>query len=102
MLKEVKNNKVVNFKQRHQEFTEWLEEVKKENFSDASKIDSAVMIYVTKDEKGELHATKVHFRMPEVEDFEYIAACLKEYILNWKFENYLKEHIGDFLQYVND
>lgn len=102
MLEEVKNNKVVNFKQRHQEFTEWLEEVKKENFSDASKIDSAVMIYVTKDEKGELHATKVHFRMPEVEDFEYIAECLKEYILNWKFENYLKEHIGDFLQYVND
>ena len=102
MLEVVKNNKVVNFKQRHQEFTQWLEEVKKENFSDASKIDSAVMIWTTKDEKGKIHTTKVHFRMPEVEDFEFIAAVLEEYILNWKFENYLKEHIGDFLQYVND
>lgn len=100
MLKIVENEKIKNFKQRHEEFLEWLEEVKKNNFEDASNIDSALMIWVQKDEKGNLRPFTAHFRMPKVDDFEYLQHCLSDYILNWKFENYLKEHIGDFLEYI--
>lgn len=102
MLKIAEDKKIINFKQRHEEFTEWLEQVKQNNFSDASNVDSALLIWLTKDEKGALKPYHAHFRMPKVDDFEYIQHCLANYVLNWKFENYLKDNIGNFLEYVND
>jgi len=102
MLKVVKDDKIADFKSRHEKALEWLQKVITANFQEAKNIDSAVMLWVEKKENGKFQPNIAYFEMPDTEDFEYIAGCLKDFILNRKFDDYLKEHIGDYLEYVND
>lgn len=102
MLKVVKDDKIVDYKSKQQKAVEWLQEVIQQNFTEAKNIESACMFWVEKKENGKFQPNIAYFEMPDTEDFEYIAGCLKDFILNRKIDDYLKEHIGDYLEYVND
>lgn len=102
MLKIVKDEKVADFKNKHQKALEWLQQVIENNFKEAKNIDSAVIFWVEKKENGKFQPNIAYYDMPDTESFEYIKGCLNDFILYRKFEDYLKEHIGEYLEYVND
>lgn len=102
MLKVVKNEKIVDYKTRQQQFLEWIKEVIEINFKETEQIQDAILIWSKKDEKGNTQTVHSRFNICSVADVEYYRDCLNDYILNRKFDDYLKEHIGDYLEYVND
>lgn len=102
MLKVVKKENVVDYKSKQQKAVEWLQEVIQHNFKESKNIESACIFWVEKKEDGKFQPNIAYFDMPDTEDFDYIKRCLSDFILNRKFDDYLKEHIGDYLEYVND
>lgn len=102
MLKVVENKNVVDYKTRQQQFLEWLKEVIDVNFKGNEQIEDAILIWNRKDEKGNIKTVHSRFNISNVSDVEYYRDCLNDYILNRKFDDFLREHIGDYLEYVND
>lgn len=106
-MKIVKDNKekdVINFRNKKQTFLKWLENVKENNFETekAADIDSCLIIWADKDENNKVKSKMAFYNMADIEDFDFFTSCLKDYMLERKFEDYLTHHIGDFLEFIND
>ena len=101
MLKKIENNsKVVDYKTRQQLFLEWLQTVVEINFKRKRNIENAVLLWAETDEQGRTNTKHARFNC-KLSDFEFFNACMKEFILNRKFDEFLREHIGDYLEFIN-
>ncbi len=102
MLKEVKKEQtnVVDYKTRQQQFLEWLKEVIEVNFKQNEQIEDAILIWNKKNEKGETKTVHARFNITNISDVEYYRDCLNDYILYRKFDDFMREHISDYLEYV--
>ena len=101
MLKKIDNfSNVVDYKSRQQQFLEWLQAVVEINFKQKRQIENAVLIWSEKDKQGNIKARHSRFNY-KLEDFEFFNDAMKEFILNRKFDEFLREHISDYLEYIN-
>ena len=86
---------VKQFKSKSEKFNEWLEAVKEINKFDTTPPESCLMMYTDKDGK----AYSVYYQCGDDMIWKF-SDDLKREALERKFDSYLKEHIGDYLEYV--
>lgn len=101
MLKKIENNsKVVDYKTRQQLFLEWLQTVVEINFKRKRNIENAILLWTEQDKQGNIKTKHARFNC-KLNDYEFFKDCMKEFILNRRFDEFLREHIGDYLEYIN-
>lgn len=101
MLKVVKKEEnIVDFKTRQEQFETWLKKVVEANCKEET-VEHAVLVFERKDKEGKtkLDAARIN---STVEEFERFSLFLKDAILYSKIDDYLRNNIGDYLQYVEE
>lgn len=95
--------KVINIKTKNQTFKDWLREVIElnkldENFGDVS---SAIFFWESKDEEGKPVAQCARFNI-NLEELDWYKRCLEGTLEDLRLRNFLRDNIGDFIQYIGD
>lgn len=93
-------SKIVEFKSKQTKFKEWVQEVIKENFEDVN-IESAIFIWETKDEKGYSKATEARFKC-DLNNKKWFYNSLGENIRELEFDKFMREHIDEYVEFIND
>lgn len=89
---------IVEFKNRKEQFAEWLEVVKQENFIDAN-IQSALFIWELPPTKDGYQATHCRFNC-DLDTLKFFHRQLGEKIKEIEFDKFLRENINDYIQYI--
>lgn len=100
MLREIKKTNIIDYKTRQQQFLEWLQEVIEVNFKDSKQIENAILVWAEKDEKGKIKTMHARFNTLDISDVEYFRDCLNDFVQERKFDEFLRDHIGDYLEYI--
>lgn len=99
MLKIVDNKeKIVDFKTRQEQFENWIKKVVEANCTEET-VEHAVIIFERKDKEGKTSLDAARFNST-VEEFEKFSLFLQDAILYSKIDDYLKNNINDYLQYI--
>lgn len=93
-------SKIVEFKSRQTKFKEWIQEVTEENFKD-KKIESAIFMWETQDEKGYSTAHYCWFNC-DLDNRKWFHRCLNEKIKEEEFDKFMREHVKDYIEIIND
>lgn len=93
-------SKIVEFKSKQTRFKEWLEEVNELNFKD-KEIESAMIIWETKDKNGESIANHVHLNC-DLSNRKWFHRCLGENIKELEFDEYLRKHLNEYIEFINE
>lgn len=92
--------KVISIKTKSQVFDDWLREVVEENkLHGQTAPESAVIIWEVKDEQGNSRAVSARFNAGLVE-LDWYYQCMGDYVLERKFDDFLKENIQYYLKYI--
>lgn len=89
---------ILEFKNRKQQFEEWLKEVEKTNFKD-QEVSSALFIWETPTNKEGYQATHCKFNCP-LDQLKWFYKELGEYIKEREYDEYLRKHIHEYLEYI--
>lgn len=101
MLKKIENNSnVIDYKTRQQQFLEWVQTVIEVNFKKERQIENAVLLWAEKDKQGKIRTKHARFNC-KLDDYEFFRTCMNDFILERKFDEFLREHISDYLEYIN-
>lgn len=101
MLKVVENKeKIVDFKTRQKQFENWLKKVVEVNCKEET-VEHAVIVFEKKDKDGNTKLEAARFNST-VEEFEKFSLFLQDSILYSKIDGYLRQNIGDYLQYIEE
>lgn len=101
MRKIEKETNIAAFKNKQQKFCEWLEEVINSNFKEEKPIvKNAMVLWTEVDAEGKEHKFLAKFDCG-LEEHNEFAAFLQRILLHQMFDDYLREHISDYLEYVN-
>lgn len=92
-------SKIVEFKSKQTRFNEWLEEVNERNFK-GKDIESAIIIWETKDKNGESTANHARFNC-DLLNRKWFHRCLGENIKELEFDEYLRKHIHEYIEFIN-
>lgn len=99
MLKIVDNKeKIVDFKTRQEQFENWIKKVVEANCTEET-VEHAVIVFERKDKEGKTSLDAARFNST-VEEFEKFSLFLQDAILYSKIDDYLKNNINDYLQYI--
>lgn len=92
---------IVEFKTRSQLLKDWLNEVIDINqLSENENISSAMILWETKNKKGE--SVLMHARYNcGAEEYDWYKRCLESQSFNLKVDEYLRKHINDYLEFIN-
>jgi len=99
MLKVIENENVVNYRTNQQQFLEWLQAVIIANFRKKKRLKSAMLLWTVEDEKGAIKTRHARFKC-DLDDYEFMNRCLEAYIQERRFDEFLTEHIGDYIEYI--
>ena len=86
---------VIPFKDNNAQFKDWLETVMKVNFETTSP-KSAMLIY--EDPETGL-ASSVRYNV-DLKTMEWFGECVNDKVQELKIDKYLREHIGDYIEYI--
>lgn len=99
MLKIVDNKeKIVDFKTRQEQFENWIKKVVEANCTEET-VEHAVIVFERKDKEGKTSLDAARFNST-VTEFEKFSLFLQDAILYSKIDDYLKNNINDYLQYI--
>lgn len=90
--------KILEFKNRKQIFDEWLEEVTKRNFKD-QHIESALFIWELPKTKEGYQGVHCKFNC-DLEQLKFFHRQLGEHIKELEFDEFLRENIQNYIQYI--
>ena len=93
-------SKIVEFKSKQTEFKEWLQEVVKENFENKN-IESAIFIWEIEDENGFSTAMEAIFNC-DLKNKKWFYNSLGENIRELEFDKFMREHVKDYIEIIND
>lgn len=93
-----KTENIVDFKTRQEQFHSWVEKCVEANCTEHT-IEHAVLIMARKDKNGKEVLDAARFNST-VKEFEEFSTFLQDCILYSKLDDYLRNNIGDYLQYV--
>lgn len=89
---------IITFKSKAQNLKEWHDAVYQENLSQPN-IKSAMLLYEHVDKDGsQAHAAWFECDLNQMKWFH---KCLGEKIKELEFDKFLREHIDEYLEYVN-
>ena len=91
-------NKIVEFKNRKQQFDEWLKEVADVNFKN-QEINSALFIWELPPEKDGFQATHCRYNC-DLSQLKWFHRQLGEKIKELEFDEFLREHIGEYIEFI--
>lgn len=86
---------IKQFKNKKERFDEWLSEVMSGNNLKENPPESCVILYTNSDSKSYM----VHYQC-DADDIYDFATDLNRVALERKFDDYLRNHISDYLEYV--
>lgn len=93
-------SKIVEFKTRSKQLSEWFDEVVSRNGLLEQNVKSALFLWEIKT-KDNL-STCMHARFNcDIDDFEWFKKCMEEQSFKNKVAAYLKENINNFIEYIN-
>lgn len=93
-------SKIVEFKTRSKQLSEWFDEVVSRNGLLEQNVKSALFLWERKT-KDNL-STCMHARFNcDIDNFEWFTKCMEEQSFKNKVANYLKENINEFIEYIN-
>lgn len=93
-------SKIVEFKTRSKQLSEWFDEVVSRNGLLEQNVKSALFLWKIKT-KDNL-STCMHARFNcDIDNFEWFKKCMEEQSFKNKVANYLKENINEFIEYIN-
>lgn len=93
-------SKIVEFKTRSKQLSEWFDEVVSRNGLLEQNVKSALFLWEIKT-KDNL-STCMHARFNcDIDNFEWFTKCMEEQSFKNKVANYLKENINEFIEYIN-
>lgn len=93
-------SKIVEFKSKQTKFKEWVQEVVKENFEDKN-IESAIFIWEIEDENGFSTAMEAKFNC-DLKNKKWFYYSLGENIRELEFDKFMREHVKDYIEIIND
>lgn len=89
---------IITFKSRKQQFNDWLSDVTERNFKSDTNIPTALFLWETKN-KDNHFCNNAYFNC-ELDDLEWFYECHGKYIMERRFDEYLRKNIGDYIQYI--
>lgn len=93
-------SKIVEFKTKQTKFKEWLQEVNKLNFENKD-IESAIIIWETKDNQNKCIANHARFNC-DLSNMQWFKECLCEKVKELEFDKFMREHINEYIEFIND
>lgn len=86
---------IIEFKNRKVKFKEWLKEVQETNFND-QEVDHCVIIW---ENTKEVNYARFNCDLHTLRYLHQILGCS---IRKLELDEFLKENIGDYIQYIED
>ena len=95
--------KVIDLKTKNQLFDSWIKEVIELHKLDegSSKVGSAVFMWETKDEDGSYSAHTAYLNA-DLAELEWYQRCFNKMVQERQIADFLRRHIGDFIQYIEE
>ena len=86
--------KVIDIRTKAPTFDSWVEEIKANN--NLADLESAILFWTT---PKETNWAKLNCEIPEI---EYIYQCLGDALFDIKVRDFLRKHISEFIEYVEE
>lgn len=93
-------NKIVEFKTRSKQLSEWFDEVVSRNGLLEQNVKSALFLWETKSKDNLSTCMHAKFNCG-TDNFEWFKKCMEEQSFKNKVADYLRENINEFIEYIN-
>lgn len=93
-------SKVVEFKTRSKQLSEWFDEVVSLNGLLEQNVKSALFLWETKSKDNLSTCMHAKFNC-DTDNFEWFKKCMEEQSFKNKVADYLRENISEFIEYIN-
>lgn len=93
-------SKVVEFKTRSKQLSEWFDEVVSRNGLLEQNVKSALFLWETKSKDNLSICMHARFNC-DIDNFEWFKKCMEEQSFKNKVADYLRENINEFIEYIN-
>ena len=93
-------NKIVEFKTRSKQLSEWFDEVVSRNGLLEQNVKSALFLWETKSKDNLSTCMHAKFNC-DTDNFELFKKCMEEQSFKNKVADYLRENINEFIEYIN-
>lgn len=93
-------SKILEFKNKDQQFEDWYKGVFEANFKDRKAPPSAILIWEEVDDEGMSQAHCVHYNC-EIREWEWFKHCLDDKVQELLFDKWIREHLDEYIEYLN-
>lgn len=91
---------IVKFKDKKEQFKDWVADVMRENFEGKKPPSSAILLWEEQDDDGCSTAHCVHFDC-SIKEWRWYNSCFGDKVREMEFDKWLREHINDYIEYVD-
>ena len=88
---------VIPFKTKSERFNDWVDEVLSSNELLEKSPENAMIIWYDGDTKKGMYARY----NCDLDTLDYFKSCFEDLIRDLRFRQFLREHIHEFLEYIN-